>query len=78
MSFSHESTGRWDDLLRASREGFASIHPDNFLRFRWFGIYQQRPKTDPYFMLRLKLPGGQLNAVQLRAVAEGKNAQPGQ
>jgi sulfite reductase beta subunit-like hemoprotein len=60
----------WEDLVRASKEGFASIQPDNFLRFRWFGIYQQRPKTDPYFMLRLKIPGGRLNAAQLRAVAE--------
>lgn len=60
----------WDDLVRASREGFASIVPENLLRFRWFGIYQQRPKTDPYFMLRLKIPGGRLNAAQLRAVAE--------
>jgi sulfite reductase beta subunit-like hemoprotein len=60
----------WDDLIRASREGFAAIQPENFLRFRWFGIYQQRPKTDPYFMLRLKLPGGRLNAKQLRVVAE--------
>ena len=60
----------WEDLLRASREGFALIQPENFLRFRWFGIYQQRPKTDPYFMLRLKLPGGRLNAAQLRVVAE--------
>jgi sulfite reductase beta subunit-like hemoprotein len=60
----------WEDLVRASREGFAAIQPENFLRFRWFGIYQQRPKTDPYFMLRLKLPGGRLNAAQLRVVAE--------
>ncbi|MFH1801116.1 MAG: nitrite/sulfite reductase [Candidatus Omnitrophota bacterium] len=60
----------WEDLVRASREGFATIRPENFLRFRWFGIYQQRPKTEPYFMLRLKLPGGRLNATQLRVVAE--------
>ncbi len=60
----------WDDLVRASREEFASISPENFLRFRWFGIYQQRPKTDPYFMLRLKLPGGRLTAPQLRVIAE--------
>jgi ferredoxin-nitrite reductase len=60
----------WENLVRASREGFASIAPENFLRFRWFGIYQQRPKTDPYFMLRLKLPGGRMNATQLRTVAE--------
>lgn len=60
----------WEDLVRASREGFASIAPENFLRFRWFGIYQQRPKTDPYFMLRLKVPGGRLTSEQLRVVAE--------
>lgn len=60
----------WEDLVRASREGFASITPENFLRFRWFGIYQQRPKAEPYFMLRLKIPGGRLNAMQLKAVAE--------
>jgi sulfite reductase beta subunit-like hemoprotein len=60
----------WEDLLRASKEGFASIAPENFLRFRWFGIYQQRPKTDPFFMLRLKIPGGRLNAKQLRVIGE--------
>jgi len=59
----------WDRLVQASKAGFGSIHPDDFLRFRWFGLYQQKPKTDPYFMLRIKIPGGQLNSRQLRVVA---------
>lgn len=70
IKFEKHPLDAWEDLLRASREGFASIQCENLLRFRWFGVYQQRPKTGPYFMLRLKLPGGRLNTAQLRVVAE--------
>lgn len=58
----------WDDLVRYSQTGFASIHPDDFLRMRWYGLYQQKP-NDGHFMLRIKVPGGILNAEQLRLVA---------
>ncbi len=60
----------FEDLKKAAREGFASIKEHDFLRFKYFGFYQQRPKTEPYFFLRLKLPGGRVNSKQLRVIAE--------
>ncbi|HLZ39205.1 MAG TPA: nitrite/sulfite reductase [Mycobacteriales bacterium] len=67
-----------------SKRGFASIDPSDLRgRFRWWGLYTQRKpgidggKTgslppeeldDEFFMLRIRIPGGQLSAEQLRAV----------
>ncbi|WP_158862166.1 nitrite/sulfite reductase [Leifsonia sp. AG29] len=65
--------------------GFASINPtDLHGRFRWWGLYTQRKpgidggKTatlepheleDEYFMLRVRIDGGQLTTEQLRVIA---------
>ena len=69
-----------------SRQGFDSIDPADLRgRFRWFGLYtQRRPgidggKTatlepeeldDRYFMLRIRIDGGQLSNDQLRTIAD--------
>lgn len=69
-----------------SRGGFSSIDPtDLHGRFRWWGLYTQRKpgidggKTatlepheleDEYFMLRVRIDGGQLTTDQLRVIAE--------
>jgi sulfite reductase (ferredoxin) len=69
-----------------ARQGFDSIDPADLRgRFRWYGLYtQRRPgidggKTgslepeeldDRYFMLRVRIDGGQLSNDQLRAVAD--------
>ncbi|HUK72468.1 MAG TPA: nitrite/sulfite reductase [Streptosporangiaceae bacterium] len=69
-----------------SKRGFDSIDPADLRgRFRWFGLYtQRRPgidggKTailepeeldDRYFMLRIRIDGGQLSGVQLRTIAD--------
>ncbi|MDQ3813077.1 MAG: hypothetical protein M3347_03900 [Armatimonadota bacterium] len=59
----------WQDIVeRYSKEGFDSIDEDDMVRFKWYGIYQQRPKTG-HFMLRLKVPGGAMNVAQLRTTA---------
>ncbi len=68
-----------------SKTGFYSIPEDDLRgRFRWWGLYSQRkPGTtgtdtsqlsaaeleDPYFMLRIRSDGGQLNNVQLKTIA---------
>jgi sulfite reductase (ferredoxin) len=68
-----------------SKHGFDSIDPADLRgRFRWYGLYtQRRPgidggKTailepedldDRYFMLRVRIDGGQLSNDQLRAIA---------
>jgi sulfite reductase (ferredoxin) len=69
-----------------SKAGFDSIDPADLRgRFRWYGLYtQRRPgidggKTailepeeldDRYFMLRVRIDGGQLNPDQLRTIAD--------
>src|SRR6204780_5544317 len=73
-----------------SKAGFDSIDPGDLRgRFRWMGLYTQRKpgidggKTailepeeldDRYFMLRVRIDGGQLDPAQLRAIANIANA----
>src|ERR1700747_713802 len=70
-----------------SKYGFDSIDPADLRgRFRWYGLYtQRRPgidggKTavlepeeldDRYFMLRMRIDGGQLAGEQLRVISDG-------
>ncbi|MUL43479.1 nitrite/sulfite reductase [Streptomonospora sp. PA3] len=69
-----------------SKAGFDSIDPADLRgRFRWLGLYTQRApgidggKTavlepeeldDRYFMMRVRIDGGQLSVAQLRAIGE--------
>src|SRR6185436_10838701 len=69
-----------------AKGGFASIDPADLRgRMRWWGLYTQRRPgidggrtavlephelDDEYFMLRIRIDGGQLDLGQLRAVAE--------
>ena len=68
-----ETAKREDDGLNVrtriettySKKGFGSIWPSDLRnRFRWYGLYTQRPETDGYFMLRIRIPGGMLTAEQ--------------
>jgi len=68
-----------------AHRGFASIDPADLRgRFRWYGLYTQRKPgidggrtailepeelDDEYFMLRIRVDGGQLNLAQLRVIA---------
>jgi sulfite reductase (ferredoxin) len=70
---------------RYAHLGFDSIDPSDLRgRFRWWGLYTQRAPgieggrtgaledaeiEDSYFMMRVRIPGGQLTASQLRTVA---------
>ena len=58
----------WPDILRYAQTGFASIDPDDFPRMRWYGIYQQQPNQG-HFMMRVKIPSGDMTSEQMRAVA---------
>src|SRR5687767_10566784 len=69
-----------------AHRGFASIDPADLRgRFRWWGLYTQRKPgidggrtailepeelDDEYFMLRIRIDGGQLSLDQLRTVAD--------
>src|SRR5690348_1205267 len=68
-----------------AHRGFASIDPSDLRgRFRWWGLYTQRKPgidggrtavlephelDDEYFMLRIRIDGGQLSLAQLRVIA---------
>ena len=52
-----------------ARHGYASIDPEDLkIRFRWWGLYTQRPEEDGYFMMRIRIPGGQLTADQVETI----------
>ncbi|MFI6822013.1 nitrite/sulfite reductase [Micromonospora sp. NPDC050187] len=69
-----------------AHRGFASIDPQDLRgRFRWWGLYTQRKAgidggrtavlephelEDEFFMLRVRVDGGQLTLAQLRVVAD--------
>lgn len=59
------------DLYRYSEQGdFDAIDPSDLsMRFKWFGVYQQKPNVG-HFMLRIKIPGGRLTPTQLRRISE--------
>ncbi len=57
------------DIYRYAETGFGSIEPGDFMRFKWYGVYQQRP-NDGHFMMRIKIPGGRLTSEQLRTLAD--------
>jgi ferredoxin-nitrite reductase len=60
-----------DEIIHIySKKGFESIPEEKFALFKWAGVYQQRPKKDGYFMIRIRVPSGILNSRQVRVVAE--------
>ncbi len=56
------------DILRYAHTGFNTIEAGDFMRFKWYGVYQQRP-NEGHFMMRIKVPGGRLTTAQLRVIA---------
>jgi sulfite reductase (ferredoxin) len=73
----------YTEIERFAREGHASIPPEWLnTYFRWWGIYTQgdgvgavggkggEGRATPYFMVRIRIPNGFLDARQLRTVAD--------
>ena len=72
-----------DEIRRFAREGFTSI-PQEWIGtyLRWWGVYTQgdgagviggkngEGKALPYFMVRIRIPNGLLQAHQLRTIAD--------
>jgi sulfite reductase (ferredoxin) len=72
-----------EEIRRFAREGFGSITPEWMgTYFRWWGVYTQgdglgvlggkggEGKALPYFMVRIRIPNGQLHSHQLRTIAD--------
>jgi len=58
------------DIYRYAKTGFASITEPDFERMKWYGVYRQKPKDGGYFMMRLKIPGGQIDAAQAAVISQ--------
>lgn len=58
------------DIYRYAKLGFEAITPDDEALFRWYGIYTQRPASEGFFMVRIRIPGGDLTPDQLRTIAD--------
>ncbi|MBI5397290.1 MAG: nitrite/sulfite reductase [Verrucomicrobia bacterium] len=57
------------DIFRYAKMGFEAITPDDLKLFKWYGVYTQRPESEGYFMMRLKVPAGQVTSAQARVIA---------
>jgi sulfite reductase (ferredoxin) len=58
----------WQDIERYAQTGYDTIDPGDMDRFRWYGLYTQRPVEDQRFMMRVKVPNGVLNSDQLETI----------
>lgn len=52
------------DIYRYAKLGFEAITEDDFDRMKWYGVYRQKPKDGGYFLMRTKVPGGQITGDQ--------------
>jgi ferredoxin-nitrite reductase len=48
--------------------GYASITEDDLNRFKWAGVYEQKPR-DGHFMMRVRINSGIVNSAQARVLA---------
>lgn len=60
----------WSHIEEAAKTGFEAVNQELVPLFKWYGIYAQKPNSDGYFMMRIKVPGGKLNSVQLFKINE--------
>ena len=58
------------DIYRYAKLGFSAIVEEDFDRLKWYGVYRQKPKDSGYFMMRTKIPGGQLTSEQAIRLSE--------
>ncbi|KAL3141562.1 hypothetical protein ABBQ32_004808 [Trebouxia sp. C0010 RCD-2024] len=67
-------------LIREGKTTWQDLALDDIdLRLKWSGLFHRRKKTPGFFMMRLKVPNGELNSEQLRFLGEsvGKYGEKG-
>lgn len=57
-----------DDLPRLAATPYEDVDENDVLRLQWLGLYHDKPKVGS-FMLRVRLPGGELSSAQALALA---------
>ena len=58
-----------DELPALIAAGYEAVAEEDIVRLQWWGLYHDKPKIGR-FMLRIKLPSGQVSPAQLRAIGE--------
>src|SRR5215470_3928238 len=61
-----------DELPALIAMGYESVPEEDIVRLQWWGLYHDKPKIGT-FMLRVKVPAGQISPTHLRAVGEVSN-----
>src|SRR5215467_13190099 len=61
-----------DELPALIAQGYEHMPEEDIVRLQWWGLYHDKPKIGT-FMLRVKVPAGQLSAGKLRTVGEVSN-----
>ncbi|PST46058.1 ferredoxin--nitrite reductase [Bifidobacterium callitrichos] len=57
------------DLPELVKKPFSEIDPSYFMYFKYAGLTVQKPQTDGYFMMRIKIPGGRVTVKQADHIA---------
>ncbi|HUK45754.1 MAG TPA: hypothetical protein VLV28_10710 [Gaiellaceae bacterium] len=58
-----------DELPALIAAGYENVAEEDVVRLQWWGLYHDKPKIGT-FMLRIKVPAGQLSPTALRAIGE--------
>src|SRR3954466_5932363 len=61
-----------EELPALIAQGYESVAEEDIVRLQWWGLYHDKPKIGT-FMLRVKVPAGQISPAHLRAVGETSN-----
>src|SRR5215213_7767391 len=61
-----------DELPALIAAGYEAVAEEDVVRLQWWGLYHDKPKVGT-FMLRVKVPAGQLAPHELRAIGETSN-----
>jgi ferredoxin-nitrite reductase len=61
-----------DELPALIAAGYENVAEEDVVRLQWWGLYHDKPKIGT-FMLRIKVPAGQLSPTALRAIGEVSN-----
>src|SRR5712692_68010 len=61
-----------DELPALIAAGYEAVAEEDMVRLQWWGLYHDKPKIGT-FMLRVKVPAGQLTAGERRVSGEVSN-----
>jgi ferredoxin-nitrite reductase len=61
-----------EELPALIAQGYENVAEEDIVRLQWWGLYHDKPKIGT-FMLRVKVPAGQISPAHLRAVGEVSN-----